>query len=170
MEKIQLTTNMRVRTDTTLSEFLLCIGNGKETTIKENLIALPQQMIVLQIQDGNPEESLVREIFLAIEQNYRSVEYVRERPILASQNELVDNLNEMKIGKFPGETKTYINFDIAEDDTNNYNEEKYLNTLKPNGLLSHKYIVKYIKCYTYVLLLCSLITQTKKNFTVTNTK
>ena len=56
MEKIQLTTNMRVRTDTTLSEFLLCIGNGKETTIKENLIAIPQQMIVEQSNDGNPRD------------------------------------------------------------------------------------------------------------------
>ncbi|KAG5586052.1 hypothetical protein H5410_046486 [Solanum commersonii] len=58
MEKIQLSTNMRARTDTTFSEFLLHIGNGEETTIKENLIALPQQMIVQQSQDGNLEETL----------------------------------------------------------------------------------------------------------------
>ncbi|KAH0693612.1 hypothetical protein KY285_020709 [Solanum tuberosum] len=94
MEKIQLSTNMRARTDTTFSELLLRIGNGEETTIKENLIALPQQMIVQQSQDGNPKESLVREIFPAIEQNYRSAEYITERAILASRNEFVDNLND----------------------------------------------------------------------------
>ncbi|XP_049386055.1 uncharacterized protein LOC125850231 [Solanum stenotomum] len=154
MEKIQLSTNIRARTDTTFSEFLLCIRNAEETTIKQNLIALPQQMIVQQSQDGNPEETLVKEIFPALEQNYRSAEYITKRAILASRNEFVDNLNELMIGKFPGETKTYINFDAAEDDTNNYYQEEYLNTLTPNGLPPHRYIIKYIKSYTYLLLLC----------------
>ncbi|KAH0713170.1 hypothetical protein KY289_009129 [Solanum tuberosum] len=95
-------------------------------------------MIVQQSQDGNPEESLVKEIFPAIEQNYRSAEYITERAILASRNEFVDNLNELMIGKFPGETKTYVSFDAAEDDTNNYYQEEYLNTLTPNGLPPHR--------------------------------
>ncbi|KAG5577171.1 hypothetical protein H5410_057305 [Solanum commersonii] len=60
-----------------------------------------------------------------------------ERAILASRNEFIDNLNKMLIGKFPEETKTYISFDAAEDDTNNYYQEEYLNTLTPNGLPPH---------------------------------
>ena len=51
---------MRESTDTTFSELLLRIENGEEHTIKENLIAIPQQMIVEQSNDGNPGESLVR--------------------------------------------------------------------------------------------------------------
>ncbi|KAH0769608.1 hypothetical protein KY290_013589 [Solanum tuberosum] len=144
MEKIQLSTNMRARVDTTFSNFLLRVGNGEETTIKDNLIALPEKMIVQQTQHGNPEETLIREIFPALQQNYRSADYITERAILASRNEFVDNLNEMLIGKFPGETKTYINFDIAEDDTNNYYQEEYLNTVTPNGLPHHRYIIKSV--------------------------
>ncbi|XP_015167741.1 ATP-dependent DNA helicase RRM3-like [Solanum tuberosum] len=142
MEKIQLSTNMRARADTHFSNFLLRVGNGEETTIKDNLIALPEQMTVQHTQHGNPEETLIREIFPDLQQNYRSTDYITERAILASRNEFVDNLNEILIGKFPGETKTYISFDSAEDDTNNYYQEEYLNTLTPNGLPPHRLVLK----------------------------
>ncbi|KAG5570609.1 hypothetical protein H5410_060375, partial [Solanum commersonii] len=92
--------------------------------------------------DINPEESLVREIFSALEQNYTSAEYITERAILASRNEFVDKLNAVMIEKFPGETKTYISFDSAEDDANNYYQEEYLNTLTPNGLPPHRLVLK----------------------------
>ncbi|KAH0672296.1 hypothetical protein KY284_023383 [Solanum tuberosum] len=142
MEKIKLSTNMRARADTTFSDFLLRIGNGEETTIHDNLIALSEQMTVQLSWNSNPEESLVTKIFPSLQQNYRFADYITERAILASRNEFVDNLNEMMIGKFPGETKTYISFDSAEDDTNNYYQEEYLNTLTPNGLPLHRYIIK----------------------------
>ncbi|XP_049388658.1 uncharacterized protein LOC125853014 [Solanum stenotomum] len=129
IEKIQLSTNMRARADTSFSNFLLRVGNGEETTIKDNLIALPEQMNVQQTQHANPEETLISEIFPDLQQNYRSTDYITERAILASRNEFVDNLNEILIGKFPGEKKIYISFDSAEDDTNNYYQEEYLNTL-----------------------------------------
>ncbi|KAG5611480.1 hypothetical protein H5410_022761 [Solanum commersonii] len=94
-------------------------------------------MTIQLSQDSNPKESLVRKIFPSLQQNYRYADYIIERAVLASRNEIVDNLNEMMIGKFPGETKTYISFDLAEDDTNNYYQEEYLNTLTTNGLLPH---------------------------------
>ncbi|XP_049406379.1 uncharacterized protein LOC125870057 [Solanum stenotomum] len=99
-------------------------------------------MNVQQTQHANPEETLISEIFPDLQQNYRSTDYITERAILASRNEFVDNLNEILIGKFPGETKTYISFDSAEDDTNNYYQEEYLNTLTPNGLPPHRLVLK----------------------------
>ncbi|XP_015160727.1 ATP-dependent DNA helicase PIF1-like [Solanum tuberosum] len=42
MEKIQFTINMRARTDPTFREFLLCVGNGDEPTIRDYLILLPE--------------------------------------------------------------------------------------------------------------------------------
>ena len=90
---------------------MLHIENREEYTIKENLIAIPQQMIVEQSNDGNPGESLVREIYPTLEQNYRSAEYITEQAILATRNEFVDKLNELMIEKLSGETKTYISFD-----------------------------------------------------------
>ncbi|XP_075091751.1 uncharacterized protein LOC142171927 [Nicotiana tabacum] len=48
----------------------------------------------------------------------------------------------MLIAKFPGESKIFISFDSAEDDTNNYYQEEYLNTLTPNSLPPHRLVLK----------------------------
>ncbi|XP_047249992.1 uncharacterized protein LOC124885788 [Capsicum annuum] len=38
-----------------------------------------------------------------------------------------------------GESRTFLSFDSTEDDTNNYYQEDYLNTLTPNGLPPHRF-------------------------------
>ena len=63
--------------------------------------------------------------------------------MLASTNEFVDKRNAIMIEKFHGKTKTYINFDSAENDTNNYYQEEYLNRLTPNGLPPFWYVIKF---------------------------
>ncbi|XP_060200302.1 uncharacterized protein LOC132628541 [Lycium barbarum] len=139
MEKIQFTRNMRARTDPTFSEFLLFVGNGEEPTIRDNLIRLPEQLTVKCGSDGIAEESLIDKIFPLLQENASAAKYVTERAFLASRNEHVDKLNEKLITMFPGERKTFISFASAEDDTNNYYQEEYLNTLTPNGLPPHRY-------------------------------
>ncbi|XP_015075314.1 uncharacterized protein LOC107019291 [Solanum pennellii] len=114
MEKIQLSTNMRAITDQTFSDFLLHIGNGQETTIKDNLIEIPKQMTIQQSGDINPEESLDREIFPEIKPNYKSAQYITEHTMLARTNEFVDKLIAIMIEKFHAETKTYISFDSTK--------------------------------------------------------
>jgi len=76
-------------------------------------------MMVQATGDSKPEECLVRKVFPSLQQNYISSKYITERAILASRNEFMDNLNEMLITQFSGETRTYISFDSVEDDTNN---------------------------------------------------
>ncbi|KAH0657478.1 hypothetical protein KY289_026226 [Solanum tuberosum] len=139
MEKIQFTRNMRARTDPTFSEFLLRVGNGDEPTIRDNLILLPEQLTVKHSRDGFPEESIIQEIFPNLQENAATAKYVTERAILASRNDHVDKLNDKLIAMFPGESKIFNSFDSAEDDTNNYYQEEYLNTLTPNGLPPHRY-------------------------------
>lgn len=46
MKKIHLTTNMKAITDSNFSNSLLKVGNDEESTIQDNLILLPQQMVV----------------------------------------------------------------------------------------------------------------------------
>jgi len=139
MEKIQFTRNMRARTDPTFSEFLLRVGNGDEPTIRDNLILLPEQLTVKHSRDGFPEESIIQEIFPNLQENAATAKYVTERAILASRNDHVDKLNDKLISMFPGESKIFNSFDSAEDDTNNYYQEEYLNTLTPNSLPPHRY-------------------------------
>ncbi|KAG5584666.1 hypothetical protein H5410_045100 [Solanum commersonii] len=126
MEKIQLSTNMRARTDQSFSDFLLCIRNGEKSMIKDNLIALPKQMIVQQ--SG-----------ILILKNHWFGKYFRHSNKITR---LQNKLNAVMIEKFAGETKTYISFDTAKDDNNNYYQEEYLNTLTPNGLPPHRLSLK----------------------------
>ncbi|XP_027770897.1 ATP-dependent DNA helicase PIF1-like [Solanum pennellii] len=142
MEKIQFTRNMRARTDPTFSEFLLRVGNGDEPTIRENLILLPEQLTIKHSKDEIPEESIIKEIFQNLQENAATTKYVTERAILASRNDHVDKINNKLISQFPGESKIFNSFDSAEDDTNNYYQEEYLNTLTPNGLPPHRLELK----------------------------
>ena len=46
------------------------------------------------------------------------------------------------ISTFPGEAKTFMSFDEAVDDTCNYYQEEFLNSLTPNGLPPYKLTLK----------------------------
>lgn len=61
-------------------------------------------MNVQQTQDGNIEESLIRKYFAPFNKLQICKLYNRTRN-LTNQNKFVDNMNEMLIGEFPGETK-----------------------------------------------------------------
>ncbi|XP_075096594.1 uncharacterized protein LOC107773715 [Nicotiana tabacum] len=137
MEKIQLTRNMRARTDPAFSDFLLRVGNGEEHTIKDDLVLLLEQLVIKSNGNISGEDRLISEIYPSLNENGSCAKYMTERTILASRNEYIDQLNEMLIVNFSGESKTFISFDSAEDDTNNYYQEEYLNTLTPNDLPPH---------------------------------
>ncbi|XP_016462004.2 uncharacterized protein LOC107785256 [Nicotiana tabacum] len=145
IKKIQLIRNMRARADPTFSNFLLRIGNGEEPTIRDDMVLLPENLIVKHDGDSTSEDNLIREIFSSLDEMSSCAKYMTERAILASGNEYVDQLNEMLIAKFPGESQTFLIFDSAEDDTNNYYQEKYLNTLTPSGLPPHRFVSN---CYS----------------------
>ncbi|XP_075075244.1 uncharacterized protein LOC142162661 [Nicotiana tabacum] len=89
--------------------------------------------------------------FPSLDKNASCYKYMTERAILASRNEYVDQLNKMLISKFPGESKTFISFDSAKNDTNNYYQEEYLSTLTPNDLPPHRNVVRLVKRERFVL-------------------
>ncbi|XP_047253622.1 uncharacterized protein LOC107844257 [Capsicum annuum] len=138
MERIKLTRNMRARADPSFSEFLLHIGNGDEPTIRDNLVLLLTEMVIQNTSSSTGENTLVEHIFPSMGKNASCAKYMTERAIPANQNEYVDQLNEMLIFRFLGESRTFLSFDFAEDDTNNYYQEDYLNILTPNGLPPHR--------------------------------
>ncbi|KAM3303944.1 hypothetical protein P3S67_014976 [Capsicum chacoense] len=133
---------MRARADPSFSEFLLRIGNGEEPTIRDNLVLLPKEMVIQNTISSTGEDTLVEHIFSSMDKNASCAKYMPERAILASRNEYVDQLNEMLIFRFPRESRTFLSFNSAEDDTNNYYQKDYLNTLTPNGLPPHRLILK----------------------------
>lgn len=62
---------------------------------------------------------------------------------MAAKNEDVDMINEKLISVFPGEPRIFISFDEAIDDSNNYYEQEFLNSLTPNGLSPHKLVLEH---------------------------
>ncbi|KAM3265579.1 ATP-dependent DNA helicase PIF2-like [Capsicum annuum] len=143
MQRIKLTRNMRARTDPPFSEFLLRIGNGEEPTIKDDLVLFPKQLVI-ENKSSTGEDALLDQIFSSLDKNATCAKYMTERAILASRNKYVDQLNEMLISRFSDESKTFLSFNSAEDDTNNYYQEDYLNTLTPSGLPPHRSVLYYL--------------------------
>nr|XP_016500722.1 PREDICTED: ATP-dependent DNA helicase PIF3-like [Nicotiana tabacum] len=107
MKKVQLIRNMRARADPTFSDFLLRIGNREEPTIRDDMVLLPEKLIVKHDGDSTGEDNLIREIFPFLDEMSSCAKYITESVILASRNEYVDQLNEMLIAKFPGESRTF---------------------------------------------------------------
>ncbi|XP_020249696.1 uncharacterized protein LOC109827146 [Asparagus officinalis] len=55
MKKLKLSKNMRARTNSTFSEFLLRVGNGDEPIVADDLIALPTSILIKNQSDDLPE-------------------------------------------------------------------------------------------------------------------
>ncbi|XP_020251221.1 uncharacterized protein LOC109828691, partial [Asparagus officinalis] len=142
MEKITLKINMRAKNDEEFSKFLLRVGNGTEKTTKDELIRLPESIVIEDSKNGKSEVELLNQVFPSIEQNAYSAEYMTERAILATKNEYVDELNDKLLDKFPGDEIIFHSFDKAIDDPHNYYQEEFLNKLMPNGLPPHKLKLK----------------------------
>ncbi|XP_020254142.1 ATP-dependent DNA helicase PIF1-like [Asparagus officinalis] len=105
MEKLKLSKNMRAITDSTFSEFLLRVGNGNEPTVADDLIALPTSILIKNQSDDLPEDCLINAIFPSLDENFKFIDYMKDRAILATKNEYVDMLNDRIIKQFPGEEK-----------------------------------------------------------------
>lgn len=93
MTKLSLTNNLRVslNNDSTALEFsrnLLRIGNGQVNHLENNEIDLSFLGI-----NFVTENSLGRSVFPNLFENYKNVEWLAERAILASTNEAVNEIN-----------------------------------------------------------------------------
>ena len=124
MKNLRLATNMRSRSNTIFSHFLLHVGNGDEPIIDEDMIEIPNEMLIKYGDEENPEEFFINEFHLLKDHAY-SIEYIIKQDILATKNDNVDMLNEKLIEIFAEKSKTYYNFDFTVDNTQNYYQEEF---------------------------------------------
>ena len=111
MEKLRLTRNMRAQLDTTFSDFLLRVGDGDENSTNEDMINIPDHMLVQYKHGDDPEKCMINTIFPSLREHANSSKYIKERAILTTKNEFVDIMNEKLIAMFLGEFKAYYSFD-----------------------------------------------------------
>ncbi|KAI8559074.1 hypothetical protein RHMOL_Rhmol04G0146700 [Rhododendron molle] len=98
-------------------------GNGVEPTVDENMIEIPEEMVV-RYEGRSCESCLINAVFPSLKENANSAEYITHHAILATRNESVGMLNDKLIATFPGEEWKYVSYDEAIDDTHCYYPEE----------------------------------------------
>ncbi len=147
---MRLTINMRIQDEEQKQfiNYLLQIGEGKELVypdIGEDMIKLQNDIIL----NNENVEALISTIFYNIIDNYNDtdnyINYIKDRAILTTKNEDVDNINNQIINMFPGEAQEFLSADSVEDKDlvhQNLYSMEFLNTLTPSGIPPHKLILK----------------------------
>ncbi|CAG8599079.1 9139_t:CDS:2 [Gigaspora margarita] len=88
----------------TFAEYLLRIGNGTEPVINNNLIRLPNEIVVTSQNNNNdPIDTLSNVVYSNLAENATNTLFITERAILTPLNSDVDDLNNQIMAKFSGE-------------------------------------------------------------------
>jgi ATP-dependent DNA helicase PIF1 len=137
VRKICLTRNMRTQSDPWFWDCLLRIGNGTEDTFVGDYVHLHKD-IVIEYKDEHSIDHLIDCVFLDLNKNAYSTQYMRERGILCTRNDYVNEINARMIDRFPGKAMVFYSFDSVDDDERNNYPQDFLNSITSNGLSSHK--------------------------------
>ena len=90
-------------------------------------------------------KKLILKIFYDINSNYQNKNYIRDRVILTTKNNDVEEINQKILEQIPEEIHEFLSADSVEDketvDQSLYPIE-FLNTLTPSGMPPHKLILK----------------------------
>ncbi|CAN6573919.1 unnamed protein product [Malus baccata var. baccata] len=112
---LKLKQNMRSINDREFSKILLRVGDENEDVIMDDMVKLPECMVIPWEKD-----------------HMNDATYMVERAVVTSTNEDVDLLNEKIITMFPGLEETMYSFDSLE----------FLNSISLCGLSPHKLTLK----------------------------
>lgn len=113
VKKLKLTTNMRValQNDPSAVEFSrqpLALGNGQiPVDVSTGLISFPANFC----EFTSSKEELITKVFPGIAQNYKNLDWISERAILAAKNKDVDSLNFIIQSQIAGELHSYKSVD-----------------------------------------------------------
>ncbi|PON70500.1 DNA helicase Pif1-like [Trema orientale] len=139
---IKLVQNMRAKSDTSFSEYLLRIGNGEEECDSLDRVQLPNNMIIPFKDQVVSLGELLDVVFPKLDVYCRDVHKVVNRVILTPKNVYVDQINNIMIDRFPGDAVVYYSFDEPMDKTEHNFEEDFFNALTPSGVPPHELVLK----------------------------
>ena len=163
--KIHLTENMRLRklhpNDPqyidlqNFNNWILSVGNGAisethnnsaEDYIDIKTIKIPAEMLIQTT--GNKIQALVEFAYPDFKENFYKPDYVKERAILSTTNDIVGEINNYMIDLVPGKEREYYSADTISKCSDSTNDAQilypveYLNTLNANNFPTHKIILK----------------------------
>ncbi|XP_015166438.1 ATP-dependent DNA helicase pif1-like [Solanum tuberosum] len=142
LEKLHLSENMRARTDPSFCEYLLRIGNGKETPQCENKIEIPNSLIIPFTTEEQSLDTLFNVTYPDLCTFSSDSSAISSRVILTTKNDFVNEINDMLIRKFPERATTYVATDETVEPNDQSQFEDFLHTLHPPGLPPYKLTLK----------------------------
>jgi len=142
LEKLHLSENMRARIDPSFCEYLLRIGNGKETTQCENKIEIPNSLIIPFTTEEQSLDTLFNVTYPDLCTFSSDSSAISSRVILTTKNDFVNEINDMLIRKFPERATTYVATDETVEPNDQSQFEDFLHTLHPPGLPPYKLTLK----------------------------
>ncbi|VFQ70904.1 unnamed protein product [Cuscuta campestris] len=117
------------------------IGNGSAPTISGTNIKIPQQFLVRSPDSSDLLSSLITAVYPNLNLFQEDPYTLMGRIILTTTNEYVDEINTIIIGKYPGESKTLLSYDVPLDEKYK-NCQDLLHTLSFPGLPPHTLLLK----------------------------
>ena len=119
------------------ASWLLKLGNGTLHATYNDLIEIPTQMACTST------EELESKVFDDFEKNMYNTEYLSERAIMSSRNDLINEKNFKFMEKLPGELKVSYSRDTClDDDDNVMHDPEILNRINGSGVPPHRLPLK----------------------------
>jgi len=132
------------------NNWILSIGNGnaqnnsvsnEDDDPDYHIVEIPDDLLVKSTD--NKIKALVDTTFPDFKSNYTNIEYLKSRAILATTNEIVDEINDYMLNLVPSTEKEYYSADSISKCTDTCNDAnilypiEYLNTLSANNFPAH---------------------------------
>ncbi|XP_075104855.1 uncharacterized protein LOC142178935 [Nicotiana tabacum] len=138
LEKLQLSENMRAKTDPAFCEYLMRIGNGKENKNDKNKIEIPHPLIIPFTTEKDSLNHLFKVTYPDLYLTHSNISFITSRAILTTKNDFVDEINDMLIAQFPADEKVYLATDETIDPKDQSEYDDFLHALNPPGLPPYK--------------------------------
>ncbi|KAL6130538.1 hypothetical protein ACLB2K_068917 [Fragaria x ananassa] len=138
---LRLRQNMRSINDHRFGEFLLRVGDGSEQVIHDDMIRLPESMVIPWQSDQSIFQ-IIDTVFPNLGDHVGDARYMVDRALITPLNDDADMLNEKIISMFPGEEISFYSFDSVEDDIRNLYQPEFLNSITASGLPPHRLTLK----------------------------
>ncbi|XP_026435847.1 uncharacterized protein LOC113333638 [Papaver somniferum] len=129
--------NMRADGDASYSEFLIRVGDGDEPCIANEMINVPEEMVIPWVSDDLLSQ-LIDVTFPNLVENAGDTDYIVNKALITPLNEYVEKINDRVLGIFPGKEVIFYSFDYVDVDTHGLYQQEYLKTLL-QGVYHHTF-------------------------------
>ncbi|KAL5138523.1 ATP-dependent DNA helicase PIF4 [Glycine soja] len=144
---LKLTKKMHLQSNLTItnaqeikrfSQWLIDVGEGK--------LEISNELLIKNFNDHI--ELIVGHTYPYIQHNYKDEEFLKSRAILASTNEIVDQINDYILNIISGDEKEYLSCDsiditdVASSESHEAVTPEFLHSFKTSGMPNHKIRIK----------------------------